>query len=292
MKLKHLLFILVFLTIVFVGVKMFRSDNNHSATPTLSVHQVQFYDDGSFIEAINKSAENFNAPSYKITGAVVNHHLLASYIIADVFNKMAVQNPKTIIIIGPNHYEKGNFNVLTSRFAWGTKYGVVEPDDDIVNDLISKNLARVDEETLPNDHATSDLLPFIKFYMPQVKVVQLLVSKKFTISEAEALSGELSIYAKEGVIVVASTDFSHYLTAGQANIKDEETLRIIDNFDYNTLFSFNSDHVDSPGSLAVLLMTMQKIGKTNQEILNHANSATINPNFDSFTTSYFSIFYH
>ena len=291
MKLRYI-FILLSVIIFFVGLSAVKTAQNSTPNSNLPVSEVKFYDDRSFIEGINIAVEDFKIPSYKISGAVVNHHTLASYIIADVFKKISVQGPKVLVILGPNHYEKGNFNVLTSKHLWNTKYGLVEPDENIINDLISKNLARPDEETLLNDHATTGLLPFVKFYMPSVKVVQLLVSKKLTKDEAETLSNTLTIYAKDGAVIIASTDFSHYLTAGQANVKDEETLEAINNFDYSTLFSFNSDHLDSPGSLGVLLMTMQKTGKTKQEIIYHANSATIDPNLDTFTTSYFSMFYH
>lgn len=292
MKLKYIFAFLLFVIIVLAVSRITKNTKIPTSNSNLPVHEVNFYDDKYFIEGINKAEENFKAPPYKVSGAVVNHHLLASFIIADLFKKISVQDPKVLIILGPNHYEKGNFNVLTSQYAWGTKYGTVDPDESIIDDLISKNLARSDEETLLNDHATSSLLPFIKFYMPSVEVVQLLVSKKLTQEEAKTLSETLSTYADSGAVIIASTDFSHYLTAGQANIKDGETLKVINNFDYNSLFSFNSDHLDSPGSLAVVLMIMQKIGKTKQEILYHANSATIRPDLDSSTTSYFSMFYH
>lgn len=290
MRFRYILLAILFLMTVFIGLKINKTIRKN--VPNLKIHEVTFYDDKSFIEGITRAEANFKAPLYKIVGAVVNHHLLASFIIADVFKKIAVQNPKTIIILGPNHYEKGNFNVLTSGYAWNTKYGLIEPDESIINNLVSKNLAKFDEDTISNDHATTALLPFIKFYMPSARVVQLLISKKMTKEEANILSDNLSIYLKSNVVIVASTDFSHYLTSGQANIKDNETLKVINNFDYNTLFSFNSDHLDSPGSLAVLLMTVQKIGKTKQEIIYHENSATIRPDFDSFTTSYFSMLYH
>ncbi len=292
MKVKYLFVFVLFLIVFLIYFKVGKSNIKLPSSSSLPVHEVKFYDDKYFIEGTTRAEEKFKDPGYKIAGAVVNHHLLASFIIADVFKGIAIQSPKTLIILGPNHYEKGNFNVLTSGYAWNTKYGLVEPDESIVNSLVSKNLARLDEDTLLNDHATTVLLPFIKFYIPSVKVVQLLVSKKLTKGEASALSDSLSAYAKEGAVIVVSTDFSHYLTSGQANIKDQETLKVIDKFDYNTLFSFNSDHLDSPGSLAVLLMIMQKIGKTNQDILYHENSSTIRPDFDSFTTSYFSMYYH
>jgi len=236
MKLKYIFTLLLFSVAVLTGLKIFTIVKKEPPVLSLPTHKVNFYDDGNFIDGINKVEQNFEAPSYKIAGAVVNHHLLAGYMIADVFKKIAIQDPKVLIILGPNHYEKGDFNVLTSKYAWETKYGIVEPDENIIGDLIVKNLARPDEETLPADHATSTLLPFIKFYMPSVKVVQLLVSKKLTKDEAEILSNTLTVYAKDGAVIIASTDFSHYLTVGQANAKDDETLKAINGFDYNTLF--------------------------------------------------------
>lgn len=78
--------------------------------------------------------------------------------------------------------------------------------------LIGKNLVNIDEGVLPNDHALSSLMPFIKYYMPDTKVVPILLSKKFSKEKPRVLADNLSKLVKKDIVLVASVDFSHYLT--------------------------------------------------------------------------------
>jgi hypothetical protein len=75
-------------------------------------HVVTFYDEKSFLDGIAKVKSSYKEKDYKIKGGIVPHHLLPSYIVADFFKHIAHQKPKTLILIGPNHYEKGTLMLL------------------------------------------------------------------------------------------------------------------------------------------------------------------------------------
>ena len=84
---------------------------------------------GSFLGAANK-------PTYHISGGIIPHHFLASELIADFFNQLSGQHPQTIILVGPNHYERGEFKVLTSLKGWDTPYGLLEPNKEFLEYLV------------------------------------------------------------------------------------------------------------------------------------------------------------
>lgn len=283
-----LLVILIFIT------KKFNPHSSFSNKPPSNnlTHTVKFYDEKTFLDGVYKAESNFTKPDSSFRGGIVPHHLFVSFIIADFFHRLSIQNPTTIILLGPNHYEKGSFEALTSLYNWDTAFGIVKPDENLARILIDKNLVAIDEETLPNDHALSALMPYIKYYMPNAKVVPILLSKKFTKEKSEVLVDNLSKLAKENIVIIASVDFSHYLTNSQAKEKDEISLEVMKDFDYRRLYSFNSDHLDSPPSIGTLLMFIQKLNTTNMDILYHTNSGELQNNNQIETTSYFSIFFH
>jgi len=257
----------------------------------VSVHPLIFYDEKSFVEGINR-AKNIPKPTYKITGGITPHDLTAGFILADFYKRLSKQKPATIILIGPNHYEKGNFLALTGNYGWSTPYGVVESDKTIIAALISRNLVKVDENTLENDHAVAGSMPFIKYYLPEAKVVPVLLSGRMTQAEASILAENLQEFVKENVVIVAAVDFSHYLDSKQAEENDNITLAVMKNFDYRQLFLMNNDFLDSPPSIGVLLMVMQKLGKAEPEFIFNANSGQLQKNNFIQTTSYFEIAYH
>jgi MEMO1 family protein len=92
-------------------------------------------------------------------------------------------------------------------------------------------------------------------------------------------------------LILDSVDFSHYLTAAQAERNDKKTLDIMQRFDYPSLFTLNNDYVDSPPSIGVFLMAMQALGATDSTMLYNTNSGFLEGNDYIQTTSYFSIMY-
>ena len=255
-------------------------------------HPLIFYDEKSFLEGVNQAKAVKRSVTYKMIGGITPHHLAVGFILADFYNRLLWQKPTTIILLGPNHYERGNFKALTSLYGWQTPFGIVEPDETIINALIKQDLVRVDENTLPNDHAVAGSMPFIKYYIPDAKVVPILLSGGASEKESEILANRLKDFVKGDVVIIAPVDFSHYLTNKEAQEKDKVTLKVMKDFDYRQLFLMNNDYLDSPPSIGTILMVMQKLGTTHMDLLYHSNSGEIQKNDSIQTTSYFSIAFY
>lgn len=263
--------------------------NSNSSRPS---HPIYFFDEQTFNEGVTQTVKANKLSNYHISGGIIPHHLFPGFILTDFFNRLTTQNPKTIILIGPNHYEKGNFKVLTSLYAWDTPYGKVEPEESIINRLIKSGAVKVDEEVLPHDHAVAGMMPFISYYLPNTKVVPLLISGHTTQKDVEVLARNLKNFMNKDTVLVAHVDFSHYLTNEQAKEKDKVSLEVLRNFDYRQLFTLNNDYVDSPPAIATLLMVMQLLGTTKMDLLFNTNSGELQKDDYIETTSYFSITYY
>lgn len=258
----------------------------------IPTHPVNFFEKLTFYQGIEKSKKDTKPFSYYVRGGIVPHDLFAGFIITDFFIRLSVQKPKTIVLIGPNHYERGNFKALSSLYGWKTPFGVIEPNKLVIEDLFKDQAIKVDEGVLPNDHAVAGIMPFIKYYLPKSKVVPILLSGFTTEKEANFLSNSLNKHLNKDTVIIAAVDFSHYLTSQQAQDKDEATLETLKSFNYRRLFSLNNSYLDSPAAIAVLLKSLQNLNAVNMEILNHTNSGQLQSNDSIETTSYFSIAYY
>ena len=264
----------------------------YNSVSTRPAHPNLFFDEQTFNDGVTQTKKTSSISTYHITGGIIPHHLFPGFILTDFFHRLSVQEPRTIILIGPNHYEKGSFRVLTSLYSWDTPFGKVDPQDSIINDLVKVGVVRVDEGVLPNDHAVAGMMPFIKYYLPNTKVVPILISGHTTQKETEVLASILKSFMGKDTVLVAPVDFSHYLTNEQAGEKDKVTLEVIKNYDYRQLFTLNNDYVDSPPSIATLLMVMKMLGTTKMDLLHHTNSGELQKDNYIETTSYFSIIYY
>jgi len=257
-----------------------------------SNHPLVFFDKDTFYTGIEQVKKENKSFSSRIVGGVIPHHLFPGFIIADFFNRISKQNPKTIILIGPNHYERGDSKALSSMYGWETPFGVVGPNEQIIKELTESNLIKINEDVLPKDHAVAGIMPFVKYYLPDSKVVPILLSGFMSEGDIRALSNDLKKYLNEDTIIISAVDFSHYLTSPQAQEKDKTTLELMQSFNYQKLLSLNNDFLDSPPSIVTLLMAMHTLGTTKMEVLYHTNSGELQKNNSIETTSYFSIVYY
>lgn len=270
--------------------KYFLTDNRQAGVVKNELLDVQFYDEKIFYDSLiwlKNNPKNF--PDCQVAAAIVPHHLLAGFMPAGLFAKLASQKIETVFIVGPNHWEEGG-KILTSDAIWKTPFGNVIPDEEIISNLKEKGLMQVGNDIMQKEHSTTGLFPLIKYYLPSVKIVPIILSAKNTRVEIEKLNDELSKYLEnEKNVLVASVDFSHYLNSNEAESKDDETLKVLQGFDYDKLFQLNNDNLDSPASIATFLLLAQKNGKAKFEVIDHSNSANILGGNIVKTTSYFSL---
>jgi AmmeMemoRadiSam system protein B len=216
-----------------------------------------------------------------------------SFILSDYFARLQIQKPTRIIVIGPNHPNLGKNWALTSKQAWDTPFGQLEPDIENINQLTQDNSnykTQIDESVLGEEHSIGGIAPYIKYYIPEAKITPIILKSSTTKDQINYMSDLIAKIAKDkDTVVIASVDFSHYLTASQARTKDVTTLKAMQGYDNDKILTLNNDYLDSPPSIAMMLEIMQKLQTTNQELLNHTNSGDLEQDFIGQTTSYFSI---
>jgi MEMO1 family protein len=275
---KHGIFIVV---IVFCLIGLFLVfTSRHNAIPTGKVHPLLFSDQEAFTKAITGAHAFTTIP---LKGGIIPHHLVASDNIANFFRTLNSLNIKTIVLIGPNHYEKGDFDALTSNIGWDSPYGVVESDTQVIDELVIKNLAHIDDDTIEHDHSVASFTPFFRHFIPGTKIVPIILKRGFSVADAEILSDYLSQLPSD-TFFIASVDFSHYLPKDIAYEKDIITEELLTKKNYSGLYQLNNDFIDSPSSIILLLKTMEKIKANNMEIFAHTNSANY-PNSDQKNTT-------
>ncbi|MGI6686287.1 MAG: AmmeMemoRadiSam system protein B [Bacillota bacterium] len=252
-----------------------------------AVHPDAFFEAGNFYTGT--FSEGFSMEN--IRGGVIPHHLVADKLIARVFNQLKGQAPDTIILVGPNHKNEGN-RIITSYCGWQTPFGVVDVDEKLLRD-ISKAvpLVKEDDKIMAEEHAMGNIMPFIKYYLPDTKVVPLILHHSLTIDEAGALGDKLADLMNEDTLILASVDFSHYLTSNEAEIKDKETIFALQTGNLGRIFTMGDDYLDSPPSIGVLFRAMHKLGMKNFTILNHTNSGILLGNKNMETTSYITLLF-
>jgi AmmeMemoRadiSam system protein B len=254
------------------------------------------YNEKEFLDSVSLAAKTdleHSPASGQVIGGIVPHHLLAANMIAEFFWTLAQEPPDTLVVVGPNHRRIGFNELHTSTLNWVTPFGVLETDIGLTNNLMEELNASQNDALMELEHSISSLVPYIKYYLPETKIVPILLHGNYSLEDSKKLGEFLSEAMKddEGIMVIASIDFSHYLDTDTANRMDAITLEAIESRDTLALIRMTNDNLDSPPSILTLLSAMDGVGAVGPDVIGHNNSFGISGTSPDYTTSYYTMLF-
>lgn len=279
---------IVLLLAVSSGCQKNDTKNGEGLNPS---HPSSFISRQDWYSLLDKEKPAKSIPAGRVIAAVAPHHLVAGQLIVELMQAMAQNKPELIIVVGPNHSNSGG-KVITGFYDWQTPEGRVKTEGEIVGAIIEKGLAVKDEGVLAREHSIGTHMPFIRHYLPQARVVPIILHHDVSLNEVDGLIAALEPYIDEKTVILSSVDFSHYLKRQEAEAKDRETLALMKAFNYSTLFRLGNDYLDSPASLAFAFRQAQKEGIEEFTLLDNTNSGIIMKNDLIETTSYFTLLFN
>ncbi|MDD3421817.1 MAG: MEMO1 family protein [Methanocellales archaeon] len=208
-------------------------------------------------------------------GGVAPHagYVYSGQVAAHVY--AAIPSAETYVLIGPNHHAIGP-TVALSKETWSTPLGKVEVDKEIVDDLSSS--IDVDEVAHKYEHSIEVQLPFLQYRFKDFKIVSISMGlqdeetvKEVSVDLANALRG------KE-VVVLASSDFTHYEPEKVAREKDNSVIEAILELDISKFYSRIYEHhmsVCGYGPIAVMMETTKALGAKKGKLLKYATSGDV-----------------
>lgn len=139
------------------------------------------------------------------------------------FRLLAHTNPKTIVVIGPSHRVGFEGISISDAESYQTPLGDLSIDTQVVLDLKSR-FALPTFAQAHHEHSTEVQMPFIKHYMSNVKVVELVYGYAEPSHIALIIDYILNF---PNTAIVISTDLSHYYSLDEAKQLDSLCLKAI-----------------------------------------------------------------
>jgi len=207
----------------------------------------------------------------KAFAGILPHHLIFPEYIAEYFERLKkTQDVDTFVVIGPNHFGFGENSICVSKYGFATPYGDLEPDFEIVDSLIAGGSAKWDEKCFADEHSVSSLTSFIKKSFPNAKIVAVVLKNQLSEKKLDEFVDGLDGLLGADDFVLASIDFSHYMTQNVADFHDDTTRSVIENFDFEGI---DRVEIDSKPTLYTILKYSEICGLTRANILRHTNNA-------------------
>jgi len=247
----------------------------------------QFYPgNASEIEKMLTQFKSNSPTKVSAKGAILPH---AGYIFSGKVATQTVERiipAKRVVILGPNHTGFGEDFSVYPEGSWITPLGEVEIDKELVEFFLQKNLLKKDTLAHKFEHSIEVELPILQYFFKEFKFVPIVcnvASLEIYYKIAQRIY-EGIMKAKEDVLIIASSDMTHYEPEETARRKDRLAIEAILNLDVeNFLKIVKEENITICGvaPISITLILTKLLKATKAEVILYQTSADVSKDYTS-----------
>ena len=247
----------------------------------------QFYHGTS--SKLQQQVENYidkGARRERVLGVVSPHagFIYSGSVAGAVYS--SIDFPETFILIGPNHTGLGAQVSLMASGEWEIPTGVFCIDEKI-SYKISMYVPIVTKDTKAHmfEHSLEVQLPFIAYFSKEAKIVPIIILSA-TVEECRVIGEGIARAVKDigsSVVIVASSDMSHYVPDDIARKKDGKAIDRILSLDPEGLYeTVEKERISMCGYIPVttMLYAAEALGAQSARLIKYATSAEVSGDYD------------
>ncbi len=226
------------------------------------------------------------AEKEKARAAVSPHagFVYSGHVAGAVFSSVVL--PDHIVILGPSHRGQRSRFGIVKEGAWETPLGEVPIDSALAGALLRATpLIEEEEEAHEEEHSLEVQLPFLQVLKTGFSMVPLTVSPMADYGDLEKLGHALAVSIQQtgwDVLVVASTDMSHYVSQETAREKDFLAIERIQALDARGLYDVVQRETISMCGFqptAAAIVAAQELGASRADLIRYMTSGETSGDF-------------
>ena len=216
-------------------------------------------------------------------------HLYSGPVAGYAFAALRGLQPDVVAVVSPMHYPYAESLLTTAHSAYATPLGTMPVEHSLIDALDMRLQAELGFglKRIANDmeHSLEIELPFLQRALSQpfqllpimVRDQRAYVAQKL----GEALAAVLSdpaLMGERSVLLVASTDLSHFYSQDIANRLDNEMLRQVGAFDPLGVMKTEDEgkgFACGRGALAAVLWAAKALGADRSQVVQYATSGDV-----------------
>jgi len=201
-----------------------------------------------------------------------------------------IKRADSFVIIGPNHTGLGKDFSIMKEGIWRTPLGEVRVDNLLAKEILlnSKNLSE-DPTSHKYEHSIEVQIPFLQmlfkdFQMVPITIKHYIPEKNFLLICEEIGRGIANAIKKVGekVVIIASSDLTHYEPQAYANKNDNIALNAILELNPEKLFKEVKEREISMcgfGPVAIMLFASKELGAKKSLLVEYMTSGDVTGDF-------------
>jgi hypothetical protein len=232
-------------------------------------------------EMVDPEAEKKRAVS------VISPHagyVYSGKVAGSVFSSVTL--PGIFIILGPNHQDVSTGISIMKQGVWETPLGDVSVNTTLA-DLIMKQSGGLKEnpQSHSQEHSLEVQVPFIQYLKEDFSFVPISIAHFATYDDLEELGKAIAGAIRENgqdVLIVASTDMSHYVSQEDAKKKDFLAIEKILELDARGLYDVvKKENISMCGfqPTTATIIASKKLGAKKAELIKYQTSGDVSGDF-------------
>lgn len=236
-------------------------------------------------------AKASSAPLPKDVIALVSPHagyIYSGGVAAHAYKLLQVYKPEIVAVVAPSHFERFPFISLFNGRAYETPLGEVRVAQALVNELTQRHelfqcswLGHYDRGR--TEHALEVQLPFLQTVLPECELLPIVMGEH-SWEMCEVLGKNLAaLAAARRLLLIASSDLSHYHNAEEAQQLDEHCINLLRARKPRELFEAFERHDCEACGVGPIIATMlcaEQLRSERGEILSYDHSGTVSGDRD------------
>jgi hypothetical protein len=195
--------------------------------------------------------------------------------------------PDTFVILGPSHGSMSSLFAVMTEGSWETPLGKIPLESRLAENILkSSQKIEKDESAHRREHSLEVQLPFIQYFKNEISIAPICISYEASYGDLEELGNAIASGIKDfdqNVLIVASTDMSHYVSQKEAKAKDFLAIQKILNLDpkglYETVVEEDISMCGFQPTTAALVAS-KKLGAKKAELIKYQTSGDRTGDYD------------
>lgn len=189
--------------------------------------------------------------------------------------------PETFIILCPNHTGYGSDFDLWSQGDWLTPLGVARVDEELCEQLMRHfPRAVADGQAHRREHSLEVQLPFLQYLKKEISFVPLCIRPPGyeALEELGHAISEIVSASQRRILIIASSDMTHYESQASANQKDHLAIERMERLDPRGLYeTVNRYAISMCGYLpaTVAMIAAKGLGVTSGRLVKYSTSGDV-----------------
>jgi AmmeMemoRadiSam system protein B/AmmeMemoRadiSam system protein A len=184
---------------------------------------------GALIERLLDAAPEPPASAPAIRALIVPHagYAYSAATAAAGYRWVRGRDYSTVVVIGPSHHLAFEGCSIWPDGGFETPLGIAPVDREFARKLAQASGFRFIPEAFDDEHALEVQIPFIQKVLPRARIVPVVMGRPSKSTIADLASALEKAARGQSVLVVASSDMSHFLPKEEANRTDRETIALL-----------------------------------------------------------------